>query len=399
MERRPKARIGCLSLSDFEAWARLQQTKKAKQIAVHHRDHITARTRALRVSGLQIGESIERARALFPNAIFHEHDHTFQAEVWDSVIRRLYSITPYIEPASIGTSFFRPYQLHEVRGLAGRLKAGIGIAYSRSIARIASLRTAQGGMLDIKDTNIDSFLQNTKVDILAELGFEKELSERFKLFGLTNLYSLQNLTRRHLAAQFGETGMTLFTLLHPDEKEHPVLPYIPPPVVSTTFDLDHPAREPHTLFPLIDLLIKRNLTKLEGMLCKRIRVEAEIHKSAGRPYEAAQRILKQPSDNLRELRTIGERLLVSVVSRGDKLNISETDEVVAEKGVIGLTVTMGLLSPPDVIQGRLFFERADVLNAIDNVEVRFPGGILRPVIIHQDAAFPEDRTDLIAWAS
>ena len=400
MERRRKAIIGCLNIGDFEAWARLQQGKKGRQIAVHHRDRITSRTRALRVSGLEIGESLERTKVLFPDAILHEHDHVFETEVWESVIRRLYAISPYIEPSSIGTSFFRPYQLHEIRSLAGRLKAGIGIAHSRSISRIASIRSAPGGLLDIKSKNIDSFLQNTKIDILTDLGFEKELPERFRLFGLTNLYSLQDLTRRHLVAQFGEVGMELHGILHPDENEHPVLPYIPPPVVSTTFDLDHPAREPMTLYPLLDLLIQRNLFKLEGMLCKRIRVQAEIHKSTGRPYEAAQRILKEPTDNQRELRNIAERLLLTLISRGDKeLDLNETSEVVAEKGIIGLTVTMGLLTPPNVNQGRLFFERPAVLEAVEDVEVRFPGGVLRPVILHKDAAFPEDRMKMVAWAS
>ena len=199
--------IGCLYISDFPAWAQQSQHPECRAIAVYRRGEIIARSRLLEQRGLHIGEPLDRARTVFPNARFFKQDQPFEQAVWEGVIERINEVTPFLVPVGHGWALFRPHSFSEACELSGSLLAKVGLGPNRSVARLSALRSASGSVLQIKQDAVNNFLTSTKVEILTGLGFEHALVERLLLFGLTTLASVKQLTRRHLESQFGESGM------------------------------------------------------------------------------------------------------------------------------------------------------------------------------------------------
>lgn len=367
--------IACLFIPDFPAWVRQSQHPEWRKIAVFNRGLIVARTTLLKRSGLSIGEPLERARAIFPKACFFEQDHPMEQAAWENVLQKIHETTPFLSPVGQGCVYFSPFNFEEACDLAGALVAGIGLGPNRLIARIAAIRSAAGSVLQIKHNAATRFLASTKTNVVLEAGFEPKLVDRLALFGLHSLADVQQLTRKHLDAQFGQSGVDLFDFLHPSKRAEQVPLYTPPPAITETYNLDGAPFEWLPLEYLIRKLSGQAAQRLGNRHCKRIMLELTCR--TGETRRVKQRILKRATSNSREIQRAALALAKQLVDQS-------SPEMEA------LTLTLTSLRTAQQHQPSLFFERPLPFEAISSIEDRFPGSVRRAVLVNPDAPFHED---------
>jgi hypothetical protein len=335
---------------------------------------VVARTHYLERRGLSPGESLERARSLFPKAHFIEQDQPFEEAVWEAVVQQINTITPFLCPAAHGLAFFTPHSFTEACELAGSLIGRVGLGPTRSVACLAAIRSAPGSVLQVRQDVIGQFLSSTNIETILRLGFEEGLIERLRLFGLTSLAHVKRLSKKHLELQFGMAGIRLYDLLHPDAKSRHVPLYSPPASISESFDLDGAPIEWLPTKHVVEQLCRRAIGRLGKKRCRR--VSLQFKPGNGDPVAVRQRILKQPTASLEQIITAASFLFEQLAGCTQSV-----DEVV---------LTLGGLKNPSAHQAPLFFERPPVSDAVKNLEERFPGAVRRAVITNPDAPFPED---------
>ena len=375
--------VGCLYISEFPAWALLQQQPEQRAVAVYHAGRIIARSRFLCQAGMLLGDPIDRARALFPEACFFDRDAPFEQAVWDGALQRINEITPFLESLERGVAFFKPYDFSETCVLAGRLVVRVGLGPDKGIARIAAVRSAPGSVLQIRDAVVSRFLSRTSVAVLSEFGFDKDLPARLTLFGLTTLDKVRVLTKRHLTVQFAAAGSALFDMLHPAPGTARIPAYVPPATITESFRFDSGMRDFVHLSNLLDSMARRAVLRLGRSVCTRIALRLQFAESC-LPPAYGQRDLKTPTAD------------PGVVGRAANFLLCGALIPPGEVGLIELTLA-GLQSPRHS-QASLFFERPPLDAAIKHLDERFPGAIRRAVLLRPGAPFPEDSVRLVPFA-
>lgn len=358
------------------------QRPDCQAIAVYHAGRIIARSRLLRQAGMLLGDPLDRARALYPDASFFERDVPFEQASWEGVLRRINEITPRLQSLEPGVAFFKPYDFSEVRLLAGQLAAQVGLASNKGIARIAALRSAPGAVLQIRTDAVQRFLSCTSPSVLAELGFEEELISRLDLFGLTTLDRVAALSRRHLRVQFGEAGLDLFALLHPSPESTCVPVYVPPATITETFAFDSAPSDLPSLASLLDAMVRRAVVRLGRFSCNCIMLRLQPVESAD-GCRLAQRVFKNPTADPHVITRAAGYLLKGALA--DPFELSS------------VSLSLAGLENPSHAQGALFFERQPLRAAIERLDQRFPGAIRRALLVCPGAPFPEDSVRLIPF--
>jgi len=375
--------VGCLYISEFQAWAQQMRRPECRAVAVYHNGRIIARSRLLRQAGMLLGDSLDRARALYPVASFFDRDVAFEQAAWEGVLQRVNEVAPRLQSLEHGVAFFKPYNFSEACLLAGDLVTQIGLGPNKSVARIAAVRSAPGSVLQIRSEAVPRFLSRTNVSVLVELGFEEEVSSRLELFGLTTLGKVAALTRRHLQVQFGDAGPQLFELLHPSSEATRVPAYAPPAAITETFVCDFAARDFLALASLLDAMVFRAVLRLGRFSCGRImlRLQPEDAETAPR---LVQRVFKTPTADQGVIGRAAAYLLEAALT--SPFEISS----------VGLTLA-GLENPTPA-QATLFFERPPLHTAIERLNQRFPGAIRRALVVRPDAPFPEDSIRFVPFS-
>jgi len=341
---------------------------------VFQEGRIIARTRFLVQAGMLLGDPLDRARALFPEASFVDRDVPFELAVWEGVLQRINETTPFLRSLQPGTAVFRPYDFSEACVLAGELVVRVGIAPNAPTARIAAIRSAPGSVLQIRPEAVSRFFSNTSVGVLTDLGFEEDLPARLELFGLSSLDKVCTLTRRHLHVQFGEAGVDLHDLLHPSAESTRVPAFVPPSSIKETFDFDFATSDYLHLSALVDWMVGRAALRLGRSFCSRITLRLQPAGAAA--SRSAHRALKRADSD------------PGVIGRAANYLLRTLLETPIEVGAVYLTLSG--LETPSLTQASLFFQRPPLSDAIGRLDERFPGAIRRAQLEHPDAPFPED---------
>ncbi|MGA7306666.1 MAG: hypothetical protein WBW88_17450, partial [Rhodothermales bacterium] len=340
------------------------------------------RSRLLRQAGLLLGDPLDRARALYPDASFFDRDVPFEQAAWEGVLQQINEVTPRLQSLERGMAFFRPYTFSEACLLARRLIAQVGLGPNKSVARIAAVRSAPGSVLQIHAEAVQRFLSHTNVSVLADLGFDEEIPSRLDLFGLTTLDKVGALTRRHLHAQFGAVGLDLFVLLHPSSEATRVPVFVPPAAITEVFAFDFSASNLSLLASVLNAIAGRAALRLGRFCCSRVTLRLSATDDAVSPRQA-RRILKNPTSDAGIIARAANYLLQSILASPFEASSIE--------------LTLSGLENPSHAQASLFFERPPLSSAIEHLEQRFPGVIRRAVLVRPDAPFPEDSVALIPF--
>lgn len=362
--------VATLRLPDYPAWVRRWCMPSDRLVAVYAAGRIVSACAELKACGVVPGDRLERARALVPAATFHEHDPHLDAGTWEEVLAVLSDISPHLRPLREGTVTLAPFDLDALAELNRTLGGLLGVAHTTLLAGVAAMNAVPGTALRVEPHQEEEFLARASVRCLAELGCDPETVQRLGLFGLTTVARLMQLTRRHLFAQFGAHGAALYDLLHSRVTADSIPLYQPPPCVTAAYAFEHPACEPHELIPVLDHLLKQAAEQLGAVGARMLTLRLD-----GDGTHSARRPLKSATADIRQLRAAAVPLLNGIMRR--RIDVRT------------MTVRLGALAERGGVQAGLFANRPELANVVGKLHRRFPGRLLRAVVVDRDAYLPE----------
>lgn len=389
--------------------------------------------------GIRLGDPVDRARRLAPGAQFLLRDPDVERALWESILGRLYQLTPQVQPipdplrpvprkrrrskrrqgsqpgdlfAQMGGADTESEAESEEGGqdaiglwdngawavlqgpygegmekLATEWGAQVGRGHRRSWAMLAAAYSKAGQITTVPEPMITPFLRQAPVELLQTLCFSADFIERLHLFGLKAIGHIFGLTKRQLVAQFADEGQRLFDLLHPDEAEPAVANYNLR-TIGAEYEFDWPVFEPGDLQPVLKKLLDDLIERLGPFSARHLEVRLHHRRREDR---FAHRILKDPTRSVQTLRTIGDTLLMQTLTEsGVTVNGIGARRAPTGRSVDRVSVTMSGLTRVASVQAELFRQRPELKPVVLRVEARFPGKLVRPVHAHADPFFPEE---------
>ena len=375
--------VGCVCLPHIGAWAILESEHRAdgdkgtsagrrdRRLVVLEFGRVVAVSSGARGDGVEVGMTRARVETVCPGAAMRQRDPSLEAAAWQRVERRLNRATPYVETVTPGRAFVRPHDISRLAKAVDELGAQAALAPSRTVAQLAAGKALGGELLQIRPEHVDTFLRRLSVRALAPDFAPEEVAERLELFGYENVEATRQLSRRHLTAQFGETGTQLHHALHGDDA--PVSAYVPPPSIHRTHDFEHDQREPGAVKKRLQDLVKQATDALDGRTAQRLLVEVDDRRMS---RARSARTLRAPTSDPSVLSGIATTLLHALLHPAMRLT--------------RVRVELSALATPSGQQGQLFVQRPGVRKAICAVERQYPGA-LRRAVTTAAAIFDEDR--------
>jgi hypothetical protein len=413
--------LACFHIPHFAAWALAHRWSEDASsdrdlaiVACAH-GHVLATTSVLRGT-LTVGDPVDRARRMAPEAQFLLRDPAVERALWDHVLFHLYNLTPQVQPipdplvSSLRSGRRQPSGsgcLYEtpatglwdngawallqgpdhsrLKTSAAELGACVGVSSTRSWALLAAAyaESCSSGHTTVPAHMVTAFLRQAPVGLLETLRFDPDMIERLRLFGMRAVHHAIHVTRRQWQAQFGNEGIRLFELLHPVDTEPPVADF-DPCVLCSSHDFDWPVFEPGEIQPVLHHMLAQLVTRLDGRSARHIEIVLHGRRTRNR---SANRILKEPTIRFDVLRTAADTLLHMALTDAQ----STRQRVPAGGSVQRLSITLSGLTELPGRQAQLFAQRTDLLPAlVRSMESRFPGKLTRPVRTHANPFFPEE---------
>ena len=211
---------------------------------------VTAATYEARAYGIRAGMPSLRARALCPQAVFLPGRRELYLQYSRKVMAVLGGYTPNVEPVSIDEAYLdvegarirlgSPVTIagllrEEIRETTG-LPASVGVASSKTVAKIASGKAKPDGMFLVPARRTVEFLHSLPISDLPGVGARTE--ETLHRRGVQTVTQLAHVPRANLAAWLGDASAHRLLLLAWDKERDPVGPKEREKSVSTerTFD-------------------------------------------------------------------------------------------------------------------------------------------------------------------
>lgn len=393
--------IVCLYIPDFASWAMAHRWKSTSSSTspatlpiICESGHVYSCSPSLRKRGVNVGDTVDRARSLAPDVEIHLRDVEVEKAVWTHLLSRLYTLTPQILPLT-ATAFPSPISgewallqnldMDSFNLLTQELNGRTGVAPARSWSMLAAAYSYPGRSTTIPPGMVMPFLQQAPVSLLQQVGFNAEIIERLDLFGLVAIAHVTTLTKRHLAAQFGAEGERLFQFLHPQEDEEGAVPHYRPAVLSVQYEFEWPVFEPADLQPVLTHLLEQLLTQLAGRSARHISLC--LKGRTQRQHRQSSRILKDATARQDILATIADTLLQQALLKNCE---DPGGKAVITMAVYSMVVELSGLSVPQPMQSLLFRKNADIDPLARAMDVRFPGKLTRPIQSHVDPFFSEE---------
>lgn len=146
-----------------------------------------------------------------------------------------------------------------------------------------------------------------------------------------------------------------------------------PESIEAHYEWDEPALEPCQVEPVLDHLLEQACAQLQGRVAGSVTVVAQTPTG----WKRGRRLLRDATSSLHLLRLAAQRALEGAWRPGQAARVVE--------------VRLSELAQPQAIQGRLFGPtRPNVQTAIQAMQQRFPGALMRAVLVDQNAYLPEE---------
>lgn len=189
-------------------------------------------------TGVTTGISLRQAYHLCPDAVFLPLNENKYIQSFDEVLNILDHFSPTVEVSDLGKAFvdgsglgglFGPPE-ELCRQIASevlshtRFECLIGMAGARFTAYMAAVKASCGQPCIVNPGKEEPFLEPLPTRLLP---VSDETKRRLDLLGLRTIGQIASFTLDALADQFGEEGLQLYSLVHPNEGRINAPPLIP----------------------------------------------------------------------------------------------------------------------------------------------------------------------------
>ena len=173
--------------------------------------------------GLRVGMPLRQALGLCPSASFLPPDLPRYGDAFDQILRALETVSPLVEPATLGCAFvgleglnghYRDEMalgdaLAQAVGHACSLMSSVGLAEGKFTARVAATVSAAGEVCLVPKGQEKKFLAPIDVCLLP---CSRDTLRHLGLFGLRTVGDLASLPLGAAQAQFGSEGRRIWEL-------------------------------------------------------------------------------------------------------------------------------------------------------------------------------------------
>jgi len=257
----------------------------------HGRPTVLDATPEARQRGVRTGLSLRETMALCPTAIVLAPDPAAEHEQAHAISAALDAISPLVEPAAddSGTWYIdltgldrhftsvRSAAEHILRQAAPSLRPRVGVAISKFAARVATNRSAPGGVTLVSPARTLALLENAPIELLP---LAADVLHQLHLMGIETLGQYVAIPRAKIGSRFGPAGQRAWDLVRGDAHD-PVSP--PPRSLTVTEHLEMPA--PATSHDVLMFALKQLIHRAFRSPELRYRHAREITMRAGLEHE------------------------------------------------------------------------------------------------------------------
>ncbi len=194
-------------------------------------------------------------------------DSSISHSSWDAVIEAIHRTTPLMLVRRHGVVHAGTDTIDEIRQYVRQWSARAAMAPDRTSSLFCALQAVPG--------RIDAHASADHVDCRVllecpELDIDEVTLHRLRLFGCSTIGVLMTLSERHLRAQFGDSGVRIYRLLHTTSNTLPL--YQPPDEICVSMTFDDAVSEPGMLLDAGNLLCHSAYSALGGREAWRVDV-------------------------------------------------------------------------------------------------------------------------------
>lgn len=340
------------------------------------------------------GESLRKARAAYPHAIFVPATPLLYRDVSETLLRALELIGPRVELVEQGCAYVDIGGLDghyaDAFALAGTivdavrdatgLLPSVGIADGKLVAHVAARLCTPGDAGVVPAGRERDFLRDKSVTLLP---VAPEIIGRLQALALHTLGDIAALAPAAVAAQFGRAGTTMWELANGIDPR-PLQPRAPVECLVEQLTFDAPVATVETLVMAGQQLIRRLLDQLGHKSARRMHIQLSL--DGGLVWERLDTFRGRTSDEPRIMLLLKTRLAALALT----------------SSVDTMTITLDGIGSEVAQQKRLMTDTTPQLNqvaeAVRQLRVQYRRPVIwRAVEVDPCSRHPEERVILIPY--
>jgi DNA polymerase-4 len=180
--------------------------------------------------GVKSAMPMFQALKLCPHATIVRPTMSKYADVAREIRKLLRDLTPLVEPLSLDEAYLDLSGTERLHGMAPAktmlrvakrieeeigITVSIGLSHNKFLAKLASELEKPRGFAVIGEAETREFLRGNPIAIMRGVG--PVLQKRLGADGITGIAQLQDMSARHLAERYGDTGLWLSRLAHGED--------------------------------------------------------------------------------------------------------------------------------------------------------------------------------------
>jgi DNA polymerase IV len=362
-----------------------------------NRGVVLSATYEARAYGVRSAMPVIRARRLCPKAIFVPPRHRVYGAVSREVMAIFGSITPVVEPLALDEAFLDISGAVRLLGtpavigtriravVAGELgiTCSVGVAPSKFVAKIASVRCKPDGLLVVPRADVVEFLHELPVSALWGVG--ERTGEVLARLGLRTVADIAHTPLTALQRELGVAQGTHLAALAWGRDERRVTPHTPDKSVGAEETFETDVADPER--------IRRELLRLSGRTANGLRSGGHVARTISIKIRLASfktmtrsRTLAHPTDVAREIYATACSLYAAAgLDPGARLRLVGVR-------ASGLRPAAGATMQPMLEDRPAGWREAE--HAVDLIARRFGPGSVRPAALVEEGQRIVDRPDL-----
>ncbi len=357
--------ICCALFQPFELWHAiyLNPNLKDKPLVSLNKNKAKNANKIAKQANIKTGMSVEGAKANCDDLVIVDTTPTLLKHAWDELLNQLYAFTNQIEAKELGVAYLDLNE-QDAQLLAETFNAQVASADDKQHAHLLALAT-QEGVFNQEELSLSTL----SLELLEAIRLNPKTIERFHWLGLETLGDLQKWSKNQLSLYLGEEAKLLLPYLKgPFDKQIAIFKLNA--ILETSYRFEDTVLEPWQINPVLEHLVLTLVDQLGDKAASRLNIYAEVE---GLSFSAS-RLSKEPLNTLEKLYRLATLTL--------------KDTGISGFGIDSLRLELSSIYRPSK-QVSLFKQKETRLRAIQKVEERFPGKLLRFEEVNPYMPIPE----------